>query len=82
MAIDLVFTGQLVKNESMTLTGLINFVKFGKYLCGSMTLKVDGSLIMTKQSEHIVSCYFKNAKNPKADCGNTIHSHDSLASER
>jgi len=67
----LIFYRLACKNESMAIAGSIYFVKFWKYSCGSMTLKVDESSITTKRSEQHASFYFKNTEKPKAGWGNT-----------
>ena len=48
------------QNESMAVSGPINFVEFCKYLCGPATPKANESLNMAKQLEHVVSYYFQN----------------------
>ena len=56
----------MVKNNSTAISGPINFMKFWKYLCRSVTSKVDGSLMMTKHSEHIITLSPPKYKNPSA----------------
>ena len=63
IAVKSLFTSQLIKSELTAISGPINFVKICKYLCRSTISKVDGSLRITKHSEHIITLFFQKYEN-------------------
>ena len=59
----LAFLQVSLKSKSTTILGPINFAKFWKYLLRSATSKVDGSPMMTKRSEHIITPFLSKYVN-------------------
>ena len=78
IAADLLFYKSAWKSKSTAILGPKNFIKFWKYFWRSTTSKVNGSLIMTKQSEHIITPFFSKYINTPSQVVATLAINVSL----